>query len=107
MSTNDSQIFDFFCIFFCNLSASGLHREPRGAWPPNLHPVLDVVTFQELGDRSAAVSQTSRSGLERLSMLRLVPCHPAHSRAPAHGPKLHPLLDVDTFQEGPVRLCSG
>jgi hypothetical protein len=31
------------------------------------------------------VSQTSRSGLERLGMLRLVPRHPAHSRAPVHG----------------------
>jgi hypothetical protein len=32
--------------------------------------------------RSAAVSKTSRSGLEPLKMLRLVPCHPAPIRAP-------------------------
>jgi len=32
--------------------------------------------------RSAAASKTSRSGLEPLKMLRLVPCHPAYSRAP-------------------------
>ena len=35
--------------------------------------------------RSAAASKTSRSGLEPLKMLRLVPCHPAHSRAPVQG----------------------